>query len=138
MPDGRGSMIPGAIAVPVDPGDAIVHARNVVHGSFPNKSDSTRCTLYFGFHPMASVAPYYDEETIRDQQRMLPLAVALRRCRKPDEEPFEYRGLGDDESFLDLCRQAQSWRSTCTCWTRGRTRSCRSETCEPRTLLLGE
>ena len=31
-----------------------------------------------------------------------------RRCRKPDEKPFEYRGLGDDEPFLDLCRQAQS------------------------------
>ena len=108
VPDGRGSMIPGAIAVPVEPGDAIVHSRNVVHGSFPNKSDSTRCTLYFGFHPMASVAPYYDEETIRDQQRMLPLAVALRRCRKPDENPFAYRGLGDDDPFVELCRQARS------------------------------
>ena len=79
----RGKMLPGAVPVPVNPGDAIVHARNVVHGSFPNTSDSTRCTLYFGFHPHASVAPYHDAESVRDRQRQIPLAIALRSVRRP-------------------------------------------------------
>jgi ectoine hydroxylase-related dioxygenase (phytanoyl-CoA dioxygenase family) len=48
-------MVPGAVAVPVSAGDAIIHARNVIHGSMVNTSDEPRTTLYFGFHPLASV-----------------------------------------------------------------------------------
>ncbi len=99
-------MLPGALPVAVNPGDAIVHSRNVVHGSFPNTSSTTRCTLYFGFHPRASVAPYHDEVSIRDRQRQIPLAVALRSSQKPAEEPFRYRGLPPDDPVMQLCEEA--------------------------------
>ena len=110
----RGAMLPGAVPVPVNPGDAIVHSRNVVHGSFPNTSDTTRCTLYFGFHPHASVASYHDEESIRDRQRQIPLAVALRSATKPDEQPFRYRGLPHDDPVMQFCDRTLSgrWKQT--------------------------
>ena len=111
--ENQSKMLPGAVPVPVNPGDCIVHARNVVHGSFPNTSDSTRCTLYFGFHPYAAVAPYYDAEEIRDRQRQIPLAVALRsqvaKAYLQGEEAQMYGGLSiGDDPVMQLCARSAS------------------------------
>ena len=114
--ENKGKMLPGAVAVPVNPGDAIVHARNVVHGSFPNTSESTRCTLYFGFHPFDAVSPYYDAEEIIDRQRQIPLAVALRsqvaKTYLQGEEAHVYGGLSTtDDPVMQLCARSASMTS---------------------------
>lgn len=95
---GLGNLLPGCIPVPVQPGDCIVHSRNIIHGSLPNLSESTRCTLYFGFFAKPSVAPYYNAATIRQQARLIPLAVALRAKESAPwskEPPFVYAPIPD-------------------------------------------
>ena len=92
----------GAVPMLCKPGDVAICSRQVVHGSFPNTSDTPRATFVFGFHRRSSVdgikgwAPdAYTEDSIRSSSRIIPLAIDARRQRYPDEEAYVYQPLAD-------------------------------------------
>ena len=76
-----------------EPGDVIVHARNVIHGSFENKSRMRRATYYLGYLPHEAVVTCkHDAQAIRRNQARIPLCVAARTAsgQHATEAPFEY------------------------------------------------
>ena len=94
----------GAVPLLCNPGDVAICNRQVVHGSFPNTSDTPRATYVFGFHRRASVAGVkgwaaqpYDDESIRSSSRIIPLAIDARRQRYPDEKQYVYQPFADAE-----------------------------------------
>ena len=93
----------GAVPMLCKPGDVAICSRQVVHGSFPNTSDTPRATFVFGFHRRSSVdgvkgwAPEpYSDESIRSSSRIIPLAIDARRQHHPDEESYVYQPFADD------------------------------------------
>lgn len=93
----------GAVPMLCKPGDVAICSRQVVHGSFPNTSDTPRATFVFGFHRRSSVdgvkgwAPEpYSDESIRSSSRIIPLAIDARRQHHPDEESYVYQPFEDD------------------------------------------
>ena len=118
--DDDSDRLPGAVPMLCEPGDVAVCNRQVVHGSFPNTSETPRATFVFGFHRRSSVlgvkgwAPEpYDDETIRSSSRIIPLAVDARRQRFPAEQPYLYQPLADapvpwnDANRRDVLRHYQ-------------------------------
>lgn len=104
----------GAVPMLCKPGDVAICSRQVVHGSFPNTSDTPRATFVFGFHRRSSVdgikgwAPEpYTDESIRSSSRIIPLAIDARRQRYPDEEPYVYQPFADADpiAFNDTTRR---------------------------------
>ena len=100
---GGSSTPPGAVPMLCKPGDVTICSRQVVHGSFPNASGPRRATFVFGFHRRASVlgvrgwaGKLYDEDYVRASSRLIPLAIAARRERFPDERPYVYRPLAEE------------------------------------------
>ena len=45
----EGPDVPGAVAVLAQPGDVLIHATSVLHGSWWNRSDRMRRTIYYHF-----------------------------------------------------------------------------------------
>jgi ectoine hydroxylase-related dioxygenase (phytanoyl-CoA dioxygenase family) len=91
---GRTTDAPGAIPVIARPGDVVVHATTVLHGSFENTSDSMRRTVYYHCDHLADVKLAGDQWPQRDFPKALQqtrAAVDLRRKRFPDEQAFDYR-----------------------------------------------
>ncbi len=87
---------PGAVAVEAEPGDVIFHATSVVHGSFWNRSDSLRRTVYYHFDHLADVALAGDrwpQKDFRGAHEVTAAAIAERARQRPNETPFEYRPL---------------------------------------------
>ncbi len=93
-------------AVPMlsNPGDVIISNRQLVHGSFANTGFEPRLTANFGFHKRSSVlnvkgagihndAAVYDEAFINRRSEALGYAIAARKVRFPDEEPYVYKPL---------------------------------------------
>ena len=103
----------GAVPMLCEPGDVAICNRQVVHGSFPNTSDTPRATYVFGFHRRASVegvkgwAPTpYDDDSIRSTSRIIPLAIDARRQHFPDEHPYTYQPFADEPvRFNDTTRR---------------------------------
>jgi len=98
MADSGSDRLDGAIPMLCRPGDVAICNRQVVHGSFPNTSETPRATYVFGFHRRSSVAGVkgwapqpYDDDRIRASSRIIPLAIDARRQRFPDERPYRYR-----------------------------------------------
>ena len=98
----------GAVPMLCRPGDVAICNRQVVHGSFPNTSDTPRATYVFGFHRRASVdgvkgwAPEpYTDASIRASSRIIPLAIDARRQRHPDETPYAYQPFADEPIRFD-------------------------------------
>ena len=92
----------GAVPLLCKPGDVAICNRQIVHGSFPNTSNTPRATFVFGFHRRSSVAGVkgwaakpYDDEHIRASSRIVPLAIDARRQRFPTEQPYVYQPLAD-------------------------------------------
>jgi hypothetical protein len=86
MADAGSDRFPGAVPMLCRPGDVAICNRQVVHGSFPNTSDTPRATYVLGFHRRASVAGVkgwapepYDDDTIRSSSRIIPLAIDARQ-----------------------------------------------------------
>ena len=74
----HGERLPGSIPVPVAAGDVIVHSRNLVHGSFTNRSPEQRVTVYFGYHARATVEAAFAAAQIRRRAQVVELALAAR------------------------------------------------------------
>lgn len=88
----HGDRLPGSVPVTADPGDVIVHSRNLIHGSFANASSSLRVTVYFGFHHVDTVKHIYSDAHIATRACVISEAIKLRHAdvRSGDEVPFEY------------------------------------------------
>lgn len=100
--DNGSDRLPGAVPMLCEPGDVAICNRQVVHGSFPNTSQTPRATFVFGFHRRSSVAGVkgwapapYDDDHIRRSSQIIPLAVNARRQRFPAEKPYVYQPLAD-------------------------------------------
>jgi len=89
----HGEHLPDAIPVPTEPGDVIVHSRNLIHGSFPNTSPDLRVTVYFGFHARATVQSVYPPDHIARREAVIPLCIRSRTVSGlfPNETPYIYR-----------------------------------------------
>ena len=95
---GGGAMLPGAQRITCNAGDVIIHARNVVHGSAANTSDTIRATLYLGFLPSASCETLHSAHDIQARQALVRAQYVPARVASgwyPREEPFVYSGLSD-------------------------------------------
>ena len=88
----HGERLPGSVPVAAEPGDVIVHSRNLIHGSFANASSTLRVTVYFGFHHVDTVRHIYSDEQIATRAHVISEAIVLRHAdvRFGDEVPFEY------------------------------------------------
>jgi len=92
-----------------------------VHGSFANNGDHSRVTFNMGFLPRRAVEgvvgrPFgtdrditYDEALIRERSKLIAYAIDARHRRFPDETPYDYRPLADEQESLrwdEAARQA--------------------------------
>lgn len=94
--------LPDAAPIICRPGDVAMCNRQTVHGSFANTSKDWRVTANMGFHRRRSVLnveagglhnakAVYDAARIERRARILGYAIAARRQRFPDEQPFVYQ-----------------------------------------------
>jgi Phytanoyl-CoA dioxygenase (PhyH) len=95
--EGKEENAPGAIPVITKPGDVIFHATTVLHGSFWNRSDSLRRTIYFHidhFRDIVIKPPgQWPQNIYLRSQELMQEAIALRKKTYPTEEAFPYRVL---------------------------------------------
>jgi ectoine hydroxylase-related dioxygenase (phytanoyl-CoA dioxygenase family) len=89
----HGQHLPNAIPVSTEPGDVVLHSRNLIHGSFPNTSPDLRVTVYFGFHARKTVQNVYPLDHIAKREAVIPLCI---QCRKnaglfSNEAPYHYQ-----------------------------------------------
>lgn len=100
--------IAGAIPLLCQSGDAFILNRQVVHGSFANTSAERRVTLNAGFFPRKRVMDMtvehldgrvitFDEAHIHERSRMIAIGIDARRQRFPDEAPYRYAPLAEQE-----------------------------------------
>ena len=96
----------GALPLLCRPGDVAIVNRQIVHGSFPNQSNQPRYTFVFGFHRRSSVAGIqgwarepYSEDYLRTSSRIIPLAVAARHKRYPEEDSYEHQLFADADAI---------------------------------------
>ena len=87
----HGERLPGSIPVPVAAGDVIVHSRNLVHGSFTNRSPEQRVTVYFGYHARPTVEGAFAAEQIRRRAQVVELALSARAADRRFQDRTEYR-----------------------------------------------
>jgi len=99
----------GAVPMLCQPGDVAICNRQVVHGSFPNTSDTMRATVNFGFHRRASVLGHvgwdkepYTAERIIARSRVVQLGIDARRQRFPDETSYVYQPVAEEAATLQL------------------------------------
>ncbi len=94
MLDSSGMHLVDAIPIVAAPGDVIVHSRNLVHGSYANRSQALRVTVYFGFHQPETVKDVYTIDHIKRRAQMVHLAVEERQQHTNflDEISYSYRG----------------------------------------------
>ena len=89
----HGQRLPNAIPVATEPGDVVLHSRNLIHGSFPNTSPDLRVTVYFGFHARATVQNVYPPDHIAKREAVIPLCIQSRKNSGlfPNETPYTYQ-----------------------------------------------
>ena len=103
---------PDAVPMVCNPGDVVISNRQLLHGSFANTSDKWRVTVNMGCLPRRSVlgvrgGGIVSPKTIFDDahiaKRSLPIAYAIdaRRQKFPDEVPFVYEPLTDQNIVWD-------------------------------------
>ena len=101
--EGEADRPAGAVPLLCKPGDVAICNRQIVHGSFPNASDTPRYTYVFGFHRRESVLGVkgwaqdpYSDAYIAESSRLIPLAIDARRHRFPDEVSYHYAPLAHE------------------------------------------
>ncbi len=99
--DNGSERLPDAVPYICDPGDVVIHNRQLVHGSFANTSPDWRVSFTLGYHRRSSVlgvqgggvhnaTAVYGEERIHKRSRMIGYGIDARRQRFPDESPYTY------------------------------------------------
>ena len=94
--------LPDAVPYICDPGDVVIHNRQLVHGSFANTSPDWRVSFTLGYHRRSSVldvcsggvhnaTAVYDEARIRERSRMIGYGIDARRQRFTNEAPYVYK-----------------------------------------------
>ena len=105
--DAGSERLPDAVPLICNPGDVVINNRQMLHGSFANTGFETRVTVTFGFHRRSSVlnikgaglhadAAIFDEAFIKHRSRVIGLAIAARKARFPDEQPYVYAPMAND------------------------------------------
>lgn len=114
--NGGSVMLPDAIPLLCQPGDATVVNRHMVHGSYANTSPDPRISITFGFHRRSSVVGVagqlrvheqdavvvYDEERVFKRSSVIAVAIDARAQHRPHERRYTYApfvGLEDDFRF---------------------------------------
>jgi len=89
----HGQHLPNAIPVATNPGDVVLHSRNLIHGSFPNTSPDLRITVYFGFHARKTVEHVYPSDHIAKREAVIPLCIQSRKNSAlfSNETPYVYK-----------------------------------------------
>ncbi|MEM7000417.1 MAG: phytanoyl-CoA dioxygenase family protein [Pseudomonadota bacterium] len=108
--DNNGSeLLPGAVPLLCQPGDATVVNRQMLHCSFANTSPDPRISVTFGFHRYASVlgargalsqeaAEVYDAERIHERAKVVQVAIDARAQFYPEAERFAYSHFAGAEA----------------------------------------
>lgn len=78
--------------VPAKAGDVLIHSRDSVHGSLPNRSAFMRVTCYFTGLPRALAEAAFGEEAVARRTEIIPLAVQSRFCAD-GQTPYVYQPL---------------------------------------------
>ena len=84
----------------------------------PNSSADRRVTLNAGFFPRARVQDVtvthldgriitFDTALIRERSRMIAIGIDARRQRFPDEKPYHYRPLADQQDENRWCEETR-------------------------------
>ena len=84
------------------------------NGSFVNTSPDRRVTLNAGFFPRARVQEVtvthldgrvvtFDSALIHERSRMIAIGIDARRQRFPDEKPYRYQPLSDQQDENRWC-----------------------------------
>ena len=104
--------LPDAVPLLCDAGDVAICNRQMVHCSFPNRSDQPRVTYVFGFHRRASVEGVkgwdfrgknsitYDDTRIHGRSRIVQLAIDARQQSYPQETPYTYEPMLNEAAQL--------------------------------------
>jgi ectoine hydroxylase-related dioxygenase (phytanoyl-CoA dioxygenase family) len=111
--------LPDAVPLICAAGDVAICNRQAIHGSFANTSDDVRVTVNFGFHRRASVlgvesggvhnaVAVYDDARIRERSRLIAYAIDARKQRFPDETPFRYAPLADEQALYRWTPEARA------------------------------
>ena len=92
---GKQEDAPGAVPVYAKPGDVLFHSTSLIHGSFWNRSNQMRRTIYFHINHLQDVLlrPPTDghRTSYLEAQQLTAEAVAWRAAQFPQETPFPYR-----------------------------------------------
>jgi len=106
----HGERLPDAVPMPAEPGDLVIHSRNLVHGSFPNTSPDLRITVYFGFHARTTVEHIYAPEHIHKREAIIPHCIHERKSSGlyANETPYTYRPLPETPTNLSLSEILQT------------------------------
>jgi hypothetical protein len=100
--NGGMDQLPDAVPLLCNGGDVAVCSRQMLHGSFPNRSADRRVTFVFGFHPRASVKSgrlAYDDARIHQRARLIQLAIDARCQHFPGEARYHYQPLAGEEDM---------------------------------------
>ena len=100
--DNGSERLPDAVPYICDPGDVVIHNRQLVHGSFANTSPDWRVSFTLGYHRRSSVldvcsggvhnaTAVYDEARICERSRMIGYGIDARRQRFTNEAPYVYK-----------------------------------------------
>ena len=117
--NGGSDQLPDAVPLLCRAGDVAVCSRQMVHCSFPNRSEQPRVTYVFGFHRRASVEGVqgwdfrggqnilYDAERIHARSRIIQLAIDARAQRFPQEEGYCYQPMAAETDALRWSPEAR-------------------------------
>lgn len=111
--NGGSDLLPDAVPLLCEPGDATVVNRQLLHGSFANTSPDPRISFTFGFHRRSSVlgvrggltmkgapGPVYDEQRVFERSAVIAIAIDARHAHRPHEPRFTYQPFaGLEEGF---------------------------------------
>ncbi len=110
--NGGSDQLPDAVPLLCAAGDVAICSRQMVHCSYPNRSDDPRVTYVFGFHRRASVegvkgwdfrgkeSILYNHERIHGRSRIVQLAIDARRQAFPSEVSYEYQPMARERESL--------------------------------------
>ncbi|HEY8790025.1 MAG TPA: phytanoyl-CoA dioxygenase family protein [Actinopolymorphaceae bacterium] len=92
LEDTHGWDIPGAIEVPLAPGDVLLHDVMIVHGSPPTLGNKLRRTIYYEFRAAEQILTEgpWDAEWVDRRLRLIPLGLTAHAHARPDVRQFEW------------------------------------------------